>query len=446
MVFPYGNHYFIGMKMKYSFFAGLLLTALTGISAQTGVQTLTVDEAVRIALDKNLSLRRNAITLNGQKRTADRAWNSLIPSVSAGADISHPSSVTGEIPAAQDVWTPGLSVSASLSLSVSTVDSIRQARAGYEAGLLTYEEARVELELQVRKLFYQILLLESNRELAAQSLESARARYEQSAAFARTGQASRLEEMSARVDMENQRPNVRKAETLYENALDSFRTLLDISREQEIALSGTLHYEGGSSPNDTAQGDWETASGDSMAAAVLQKTIRALEAERRAARNGAYLPSLSLSWNSMPRCTIDGNQWSDSGSFSISLGFSLDNFLLWSPAKTRLDSLSDSIRSAEIRLGETIRNRESVITQYRRIVEQTRETIAALTLNVELAQTSYAMYEEAYRNGAADYQQLRNAGDSLLQAQGRVREEQYNLISAVLNLERELGVPFGTIR
>ena len=425
--------------MKHTFFAGLLLTVLTGISAQTGIQTLTVDEAVRIALEKNLSLRRNAITLNGQKRTADRSWNSLIPGLSAGAALSHPESVAGDIPAAQDVWTPGLSVSASLSLSAATIDTIKQARAGYDAGLLTYEQARVELELQVRKLFYQILLLESNRELAAQSLESAQARYEQSAAFARTGQASRLEEMSARVDMENQRPNVRKAETLYENALDSLRSLLDIPWGEALVLSGSLQYEDDGIPS-------ETARGDSLEAAALQKNIQSLEAERRAARNGAYLPSLSLSWKSSPLYNIDGNQWNDNGSFSLSLGFSLDNFLPWSAAKTRIDSLGDSIRSAEIQLSEAMRNRESSITQYRRTLEQTQETIAALTLNVELAETAYAMYEEAYRNGAADYQQLRDAGDSLREAQGRVREEQYNFISAILDLEKELGVPFGTIR
>jgi outer membrane protein TolC len=427
------------MKMKYSFFAGLLLTALTGISAQTGVQTLTVDEAVRIALEKNLSLRRNAIDVNGKKRTADRAWNTLIPSLSTGATISHPSSVTGEIPAAQDVWTPGLSVSASLSLSASTIDTIKKARTDYEAGLLTHEQARRALELQVRKLFYQILLLESNRELAAKSLESAQARYEQTAAFARNGQASRLEEMSARVDMENQRPNVRKAETLYENALDSFKTLLDIPRGEALILSGTLQYEGGGIPG-------ETAPGESLAAAVLQKSIQSLEAERRAARNGAYTPSLGLSWNSSPLYNIDGNQWSGNGSFSVTLGFSLDNFLPWSQAKTRIDSLGDSIRSAEIQLSEAMLDRESSIVQYRRTVEQTQETIAALTLNVELAQTTYAMYEEAYRNGAADYQQLRDAGDSLLQAQNQVRQEQYNLISAILDLEGELGVPFGSIK
>jgi outer membrane protein TolC len=56
------------------------------------------------------------------------------------------------------------------------------------------------------------------------------------------------------------------------------------------------------------------------------------------------------------------------------------------------------------------------------------------------------MYEQAYRNGAVDYQRLRDAGDSLLQAQNRVQQEQYNLIAAILDLEMELNVPFGSMR
>jgi outer membrane protein TolC len=425
----------MSMKMKRAFFTGLLpLFVLAGAGAQT--LTLTVDEAVRSALANNLSLQRNAIDLNEKKRAADRSWNGLIPSVSAGAQVSRPTSLTGGIPAEQDVWTPGLSVSASLTLSASMVEAIKKARIDYEAGLLTYEQAKQELELRTRKLFYQIILLESNRELAARSLETAEARYAQSARLARVGQVSKLEEMTARVDMENQRPNARNAETQYENAMDSFKTLLGIPGEQAVVLSGTLQYEGGI-PD-------ETARGESFETAALRKNIKSLEAQRNAARSGAYTPSLRLSWNSTPLYNTGQGRWNDnSGAFTIGLSLNLDNFLPWSSAKTQIDSLSDSIRSAAIQLDETTRNGESRAAQYRRTIEQTRETIAALRLNVELARTAYAMCEEAYRNGAADYQKLRDAGDSLMQAQNRVSQEQYNLISAVLDLEKELNIPFG---
>jgi outer membrane protein TolC len=68
-----------------------------------------------------------------------------------------------------------------------------------------------------------------------------------------------------------------------------------------------------------------------------------------------------------------------------------------------------------------------------------------MTLNVELAQTTYDMYEDSYRRGAADYQQLRGGRDSLEQAKNRLLQEQYNLISALLDLEKELNIPFGTL-
>lgn len=233
-------------------------------------------------------------------------WNSLIPTITTAAIANHPSSITSEIPPVQNIWTPGFSVSATLNLSVSTIDNIKKARVAYEAGLLTYEQAKQRLELQVRKLFYQIILMESGRELAERSFANAQVRYEQSASLAQAGQASRLDEMAARVDMENKPPNMRSAETL--------------------------------------------------------------------------------------------------------------------------------------------RDREGRITQYRRIIEQTQEAIATLRLNVELARTTYALYEEAYRSGAVDYQRLRDADDSLLLAQNRVQQEQYNLISAILDLEKELNIPFGTIR
>jgi outer membrane protein TolC len=407
-------------------------------------QSLDVNEAVRIALDNNLSLQRNALDLSGKQRAAARSWNVLIPSLSASALVNHPTSLTGAIPAAQDVWTPGFQASASLTLSAAAIENIKNARAGYEAGTLTFEQARQELELQVRKLFYQLLLLDANRALAVKSLESAQVRYEQSAALARAGQASHLDELSARVDWENQKPNLRNAETAYENAVDAFKVLLGIPGERSLTLNGTLDYEAGVDINETAQAA-QTARHESLESAALLKSIETLEIQRRAARNGAYIPSLRLSWNSAPLYSND--TWQDNaGSFSVSLGISIDNFLPWSTVKTQIDDLNDRINTVWMQLTESRQNQESRIAQYRRTIEKSVETIEALKLNVDLARTTYELYEEAYQKGAADYQRLRDAGDSLLQAQNRVQQEQYNLIAAALDMEKELNIPFGTIQ
>jgi outer membrane protein TolC len=399
-------------------------------------RTMTVDEAVRIALDANLSLQRNALETAGKKRTSDRAWNSLLPSVNVSGGVSHPSSITGSASPEQNSWTPGVSAAVSVNVSTAMIENIRKARADYEAGLVSHELARQELELQVRKLFYQILLLQANIELASQSLESARARHEESAALARVGQASQLDELSARVDMENQRPRVRNAETMFANTLDSFKAVLGIEQETELVLQGSLEYAGGVVTNEDSRADPREA----LEIAALRQGITALKAQRKAAWHETYIPGLRLSWNANP--LYRDKSWNDSSSFSITLGINLDNFLPWSAAKTQLDVLDDNIQSSQLHLAESLRGREDRIRQYERTVNQTLETIEALILNVELAESTYAMYGESYRQGATDYQSLRNAGDSLLQAKNQVQQEYYNFIAAVLDLEKELNIAF----
>ena len=80
-----------------------------------------------------------------------------------------------------------------------------------------------------------------------------------------------------------------------------------------------------------------------------------------------------------------------------------------------------------------------------RTIERILESIEATKLNVELAESTYEMVSDAYRRGAVDFQRLRGAGDSLEMAKNRLLQEQFNLISALLDLEKELNIPFGTL-
>jgi outer membrane protein len=431
------------MNIRHVFLSFFILSCIGLYSLypqESSPAALTVEAAVRLALDNNLSLSQSALDVQTRKRSADNSWTSFIPTASASALVNHPTSLTGPIePESRNVWSSGFSVSTGLTISIAAIDGIKQAKADYELGLLSYESASQELELSVRKLFYQILLLDANRELAAQSFASSQARYEQSAALARVGQASRLDEMSARVDMENMRPSVRNAEMLYENAIDSFKAILGLSSETTIRLDGKLSY--GISSDFTAA---RSNTGESIETARLRKSIQSMEAQRNAVRNGAYIPSLRLSWNSTPLFT--GGVWNDNaGSFSISLGINLDNFFPWSNVRTQIANINDNILSTQIQLTESQQNRQNRINQNIRNVERIMESHEAMRLNVELAQSSYEMYQDAYRRGAVDYQQLRGAVDSLERAKNNLLQEQYNLISATLDLEKELNVPYGTL-
>jgi len=220
--------------------AALAALPLAAVEETAALEKMTVETAVALALENNLGLNRTRIETAGKKREADRVWNSLIPSVSAGAQVSRGVSLTGDTGAGQEDWTPQATLQAQLTLSPALVSAARQVRADYEAGVLSYEEAKRELELQVRKLYCQLLLLRANVELAEQTVKSAEERYQETAALTAAGRAARLEELSARVDWENQKPALRSAQTQYANALETFALTLGMENGEGITLAGTL--------------------------------------------------------------------------------------------------------------------------------------------------------------------------------------------------------------
>jgi len=426
-----------------------LTLAFAGTQAAFSAELkLTVDEAARIAMDNNLGLRRAALNTDTLRRASNRAWNGLSPTLTAGAMVSHPTSITGAVPPPQDVWTPGFTMSAGLTLSAATIENIRRAQADYAAGLLSYEAARQELELNVRRLFYQILLLDANRELAARNLESAQARYQQSATLASVGQLSLLDELMARVDMENLRPMLKHAEILYENALDTLKLILGLPEETVIRLDGNLSREIAVPESALDFASMRAQPQESLETAILRESIRSMEAQRNTVRNSAYIPSLRLAWNSTPLFvdTPLGRSWNDvNGSFSVTLAMSLDSFFPWSAATTQMQALNDAITSTQLQLSDSLRNRDNRLTQSIRTIERILESREAMLLNVELAQTSYEMFTDAFTRGVVDYQSLLSARNGLEQAENRLLQEQFNLVSAILDLERELNIPFGTL-
>jgi hypothetical protein len=319
--------------------------------------TLDIDSAVTQALENNLSLKRSQMDTQSAKRKYDRSWNSLIPSLGAGAMLAHPTSITDPIPEASDIWTPGFSFSASLSISPAIFANINQTKQEYESGRLNYTAARQELEFQVRRLYYQILLLKANAELADLNIESTQSRYEQTVSLQRAGRASNLDELSARLDVQTQQSNAQNAHAIFQNALDSLKYFLMISMEETVVLQGDLQ-------NFTVE-DWNTTnniSGESMQISVLRQSISTIEAQRRAAQLRSYAPALTFSWNAAPLYIDQLSAWRDaSGQFSIALSIKPDNYLPWSPAKEQIDTLNDAIAKQQSLLTETAVNHQNTV-------------------------------------------------------------------------------------
>jgi outer membrane protein TolC len=418
-------------------FCCVFVLAAYSIHAETA---LDIDTTVSLALNNNFAIERARIETAGAKRKADRSWNSLIPSLGANAFINRPTPLVNSGDADGHEWTPGLSFSASMLLSPAVFMDIRQTKEEYELGVINYETARQELEFQVRRLYYQLLLLKENVSMTHQNTASAQSRHEQTLALRRTGQASNLDELSARLDLQTQKTNAQNAETLYANAVDGLKTLLMLPEEETITLNGSLDFSIGIATGAMAAARHK----ESLPVVFLRKSIETLATQRKAAQTHAYAPVLNLSWTASPIYTND--VWMDpNGQFSVTLSLALDNFFPGSAAKEQIDSLRDSLTLQQSLLQETVMNSRNAARQLERAIAQSVETLETLALNVTLAEETRDMYEAAYRQGTSDFQSLRSARDSLSSAQNSVLEERYNLAEKILELEKELAIPFGSL-
>jgi outer membrane protein TolC len=403
--------------------------------------TLDINSAVSRALENNLALERSRADIEAARRAFDRSWSNLIPSLNAGAMLAHPTSITGSVPQHLDVWTPGFSFSASLSLTPAIFANINQTKQEYEAGRISYANAQQELEFQVRRLFYHILLLKANVELAELNITSARSRHEQTLALQRAGRASTLEELSARLDVQTQQTNAQNARAAYQSALDSLKYFLMIPVETAVSLQGNLNdfAMGNVAPNNSIYNE-------SMQMSALRQSITVIEAQLKATQLRTYAPTLNLTWNAAPLYINQSNEWRDSnGQFSISLSFKLDNYLPWSSAREQINKFDDAITRQQSLLTEASINHQNTVQKLLRDIGRSVETLDTINLNILLAEETLRLHEESFSRGAVDLQGLNNTRDNLRTVQNRLLSEQFNLLSSILELERELNVPFGSI-
>ncbi len=421
-------------RNRYSIVLALAALSAAGLPAET---LLSTEKAVELAIKNNLSLQRTKITTDAKKRAEDRSWNVLLPSLNAKAGASHANS--DRLSGSND-WTPSLTASASITLSPSIGAGIEKLKLDYEGGLIDYEAAKRSLELSTRKSFNQLLLYKATIDINRQKLETAKSQYEQTAARAKIGQVPQLDALSAHVDWETLKPILESSLVNYESALDDFKRMLGLEIDESIVLEGDLATETPAQAVANAE-----PSGESMEVAALRKSLEIAAASKKTVRDEALLPYLSLSYSASPTYSSSLEDWYDAGAFQAAVGIKLDGFVPGSSTQEALDQYDDSIATIASQIQEAQLTSRTSVRQLKRSIEKSFTSLEVQKLNVELAEKSYALHEEAYRKGSSDLQSLKAARDTLEGARLAVMQEYHTLANSILELENELNLPFGQL-
>lgn len=443
----------------------LVLSVLaTGLFAEE--LTVTVEQAVELAMQNNIQVHQAEGTLAQAERSNRNSWNSASPSISASASL--------QIPLMENAMTKSkdmsvsVSGSASLRLTPSLYTSIRSAKLQLEQGQITYEDALRSVELNVRKIFYSLLLSEQTIETQKRSMEAAKRQYETNLAKYNRGQLSELDLFSSQVNYESKMPAVESQENQLVNSMESFKQLLGVNRDVKLNLKGSL--EGFSNFDEEKV---QVILSEISAIKKLEKQIETTENQLLATRFGAYGPSISITYSigggdsaignvtpasdiyvmnpftglPMLKHTDESKSSFKMTNHAVTLGVAipLDGYLPWSNGAMSIANQKDSLASLKENLEAQKRTTQLSIENSLRTIRQAKSQLKSLEATANLAQKTYDLTQIAYNQGSRDLNSLRNAEDSLISSKTQLQSQNYTLVNAILELENTLGVPFGSL-
>ncbi len=433
-------------RLLFSVAALFMIFELSAQQTESNIRKITVDDAVILAADNNISLKRQKIVLDALDMRNKTSWNGVSPSVSVSGSLEIPlDGVLTEMEAANK-YVYGFGASVSLALTPSLYTSIRDAKLKFESGKTSYEDAVRLVELNVRKLFYSLLYTKESIALQKRNMETARLRYENNRDKYNRGQLSELDLLQSQYSYESQRPAIESAEIAYQNNIASFKQTLGIPQSEKIELEGAL--------SDAIPPEAFTVTQNVEDLPSVKKIQTSIEQQKNsllATRFSAYGPSISASYswgmNRLNDKIEDIKKASANESHGLSLGvrIPLDGYLPWSTGAYSIATQKGTLKDLELQLENEKTTAALNLQNSIKNIVQKQNQMEMLNRNVEIAQKSYDMTLAAYNHGSRDLLTLQNASDALLKAKTDRESHIFNLISAVLDLENMLGVPFGSL-
>lgn len=396
---------------------------------------LTPDAAVEFALNNNLTIKQNQISLDAKKRENSVSWNSVSPTAKVSGSYSNP------LPGKENSnGTVSLGASISTNFSPSLYTSIKNAKLAWEQQQISYDTAVKNVQLAVLKSYYSILYQKENLDLVQKSLETKKKQYEANQQRYKRGVLSRVDVLEAQVNYENSVLSYENAKIQQENAIASFKQSIGIDQNMQVEFSGDFDRVLG-----LEKFSLENIEKKSSAVELLEKQIEQAKVSVMAQRFSAWGPSISAGYSYSYSSQDGGKNWNDGGNLSVSASIPLDGFFPWSKGAQNIENQKDNLKNLELKLADEKTTFEIETDNLEKKIMQSFANIKARKKSVQLAQTTYDMISEAYGHGTKDLLTLQVSEDNLLSAKVNLIMEAKTFIDSVYELENKCGLEFGSL-
>ena len=431
-----------GIGIRPMMMVALMLCAL-GTKAQEKL-TLTLDQAIEIALSDNPTIQVAEQTIQLKRISDKEAVMGLLPEASlSGAytrtirkqvmvmagqkfEIGIPNQYQGGLTVSLPVFVPTLYKSMKLT-KTDVALAVEQARA-----------SKQDLVNQVTKAFFQTLLAQDSYAVLEKSFKQSEANYNIVKAKFDQGKVSEFDKITAEVQMRNLQPSVISAGNGVELSKLQLLVLMNIDPETEIELQGSLNdYE------ESVYATSITAEASSLenntSLAQMDMNVKMLQ-QTLALNKQNFVPTVALQFNYMYTCMADDfkfkdYEWNPYSNVSLSVSMPLFKYKNFSTLKKTNLQISQLMQNRDYTARQLAMQQQSYLNSMAASVEQMASNKEAIVQ----AQKGRDIAEKLYEVGRGTVLELNNAEVALTQAKLTYTQAIYDYLSAKADLEKLQG-------
>ncbi len=427
------------MIRKVSLIALMALAVLFPLAALD----LSLEDAISLAAEQNLSLKNARITLETAKNDYKYSYNNLLPDITASATFSHANenasvAVQNKLEGRSvpdPTWAFTYGISGTWTFNPALITNIQIAKEKYAEGEITYEEAARKLSQNVAKAYYGIILQEEKLKIQAETMKNQEARYAQAKRDYDGGYVPEISLLQSEVAYRNAIPAYQEAERSVKTSKRQFALLLGLDVNEELVLTTGID----AAMVDVDASEALSSIGKRYDIRLLDSQEKQLKLQKTALVESTFIPSVRLAMSWQPYLyDLDksgSKYWVDTGSFSGTVAWNLTDILPTSDGWSNLKSVKNGLE--QIRQGRALAEDAARIEILNLVdtLDQTRMSLESAESTVALAEASYNMRQASYNEGTTDYLDLIDSQTALNQARLAKLSNQYNYISALIDLE-----------
>ena len=414
------------------------------VVAQTSQEPLTLEESIKIAIERNLQLHSAVEEITASQFREKEAVTNFLPlwtgqysytrynsPVTVGSSGISSLGSSGS----RDIFNFGTTVSQPLFTGGLTLANYRLGKLGVDISKTTVEIVKRDIVLQVRALFFNILRAIKFRDVATQTVKQFEAQLEVAKAFFEVGIVAKNDVLQAEVRLANARQGLVKAENDLAVAKSSFNTLLRRDINMSFNVVDILEYKA-----------FPLLFEESLEEALRQRSeIKAAKITIDQAKEGVKIARSGF----FPTITLAGNYSRSSDAVGLQGDITSERWTLQTLATITLWNWGNTaykVGESKVKVTQAIDSKDELVDNIALEVKQNYLNMLTAEKNINVAAKSIEQAEENLRMSEERYKYQVATATDVLDAVTLLAQARTNYFSALADfniakaqLERAMG-------